>query len=70
MRGIIMKLEIKVKFKTSAILIKNCLYSIQPYLIHICGWGKIGNRRKRVRANLVLKGARQKLISGFFPLRG
>ena len=28
MRGIIMKLEIKAKFKTSAILIKNCLYLI------------------------------------------
>ena len=32
--------------------------------------GKIGSRRKRVRASLVLKGARQKLLSGFFPLRG
>ena len=37
MRGIIMKLEIKAKFKTSAILIKICLYSFQPYLIDAGG---------------------------------
>ena len=37
MRGIIMKLDIKVKLKTSAILIKNCLYSFLPYMIDAGG---------------------------------